>query len=290
MAPKISARPSHAVGERALEVGDVGEALAHVPVEAIGARRPRSVAQHLAGRDEPETGVSVNTCGGGAHSLFHSRRGLGPRVAGDQKQCTDKGQDSESSRHVYPPTGYYTHMYAKSDGDVAQHVPGRQCRRFRGKRCGTAESVKPVVTVTGYVIAHCPKCRQGNQSPDAAYFCNLSLEVVVQPRQIAAVRVLGLCALGRIEQTGHLRTMQNLELGDLRRMKVAGLGNLRPSARRSSAVPRPRCQRPSYASAPWPAPRRSWACRRCSSCQCSAAERCALLHTARFDRIRDVPI
>ena len=75
--------PLHAVGERALKVGDVGEALAHVPVEAIGARRPRPVAQHLARRDEPETRVSVNTCGGGAYSLFHSRRGLSPRFAGD---------------------------------------------------------------------------------------------------------------------------------------------------------------------------------------------------------------
>ena len=56
-------------------------------------------------------------------------------------------------------------------------------------------------------------------------FRNLSFEIIVQPCEIATVRVLGLATLGRIEDAGHLRAVQDLELGHFRRMQAAGFGN-----------------------------------------------------------------
>ena len=47
----------------------------------------------------------------------------------------------------------------------------------------------------------------------------------MQPRQVATVRVLDLGTFGRIEQAGHLRAVQNLELGHFRRVKTTRLGN-----------------------------------------------------------------
>src|SRR5215212_6613192 len=89
----------HSIGKVAREVRDVRESLFDVPVDAIGAQGPILVLQDLAGWDEPETGVSVNSGGSGAFGFLHTRLALSPRFAGDQKQCTNKGQDSKSSRH-----------------------------------------------------------------------------------------------------------------------------------------------------------------------------------------------
>ena len=75
----------YTVGKVAGEMGNVCESLADVPVNAIGAQGPGFVPQHLARWHEPETGVSVDGCGGGSGRFFHPRLALSPRVAGDHE-------------------------------------------------------------------------------------------------------------------------------------------------------------------------------------------------------------
>jgi hypothetical protein len=49
----------------------------------------------------------------------------------------------------------------------------------------------------------------------------------MQPPEIATVRILRLASIGRIQQTGHLRSVQNFEFGHFGCVKVTGLGDQR---------------------------------------------------------------